>query len=242
MKNNYVILIMLFISLSVFGLVYFVLNSSQSTEEIKEPEIENKAHKQSPIDSKDIKSVETNSNDSVVANQINTNQTKEEPIKQQNAKDSSPSIVKEITPKIVTTTKPFRDMTEEELSQQLQIDNAPELLIEAVNGLSALNKISDKSIDQLKGFIGKKNDDVDAYIIKALSKKATERDDVLKDMLTILKTSSNKVTKRCAADAIGEFGNAKSYIAEIESAFNLEGDERIKLKLKSAIDRIKSAK
>lgn len=241
MKNNIGLLIIIFVCLATLGLVYLTINVVQNTEEPIELEPQTKTQKPIPVANSSTKSDQINSKDKTDTNNISNTKNDTDLSYQQEQAITSEIVVKEkniTTPVTAVPVKPISEMTEEELTEQLQIKNEPELLIEAVNRLSLINKISDKSIDQLKGFIGKKNADVDAYLIKALSKKATNRDDVLSDFILLLKTSNNKVIKRCAADAIGEFKNSKQKLTELNSILENETDERVKLKLNQTIRSI----
>lgn len=134
--------------------------------------------------------------------------------------------------------KPIGEMTENELVDQLLPQNEPAYLIEIVNRIGALKKISALTIDQLLAFIGKKNADVDAYIVKALSINAVESEKVLLDLIVILRTNKNQVVRRCAADAIGEFKSAITKIKDLENLQSTEIDERVKLKLSKSIQKI----
>lgn len=241
MKNNIGLLIIIFVCLATLGLVYLTINVAKNTEEPIELEPQTKIQKPTPVTNTSTKPDQINSKDNPETKNISNTKNDQDLSSQQEPPVTSDIVVKEksiTTPVTAVPVKPVSDMTEEELTDQLKITNEPELLIEAVNRLGAISKISDKSIDQLKGFIGKKNTDVDAYLIKALSKKATNRDDVLSDFILILKTSTNKVIRRCAADAIGEFKNAKQKLTELNSILEIETDERVKLKLNQTIRSI----
>lgn len=235
MQKNIVLILVVLMVVVAFFFAYLFYVSSIDIKEVQE----NDTKTVSKVE-KERKTIDQNNSNKLTKESTNNTAMK---VGDVTVEESDETV--EITQKIIKKDelpkikKPINEMQENELVDLLKPDNEPAYLIEVVNRLGTFKKISNPTIDYMLAFIGKKNTDVDAYIIKSLSIIGVDNEKVLLDLITMLKTNSNQVVRRCAADAIGEFKLAIPKIGELEALANIEADERVKQKLIKTIEKLK---